>query len=158
MTGLTLLTAICLMASLVADRSKTLEGIRKGSVMFVKLLPVILSVIILISVLMYFVPPSLIVEHLGEDAGSAAWLIAAIAGAVALIPGFIAYPLAGILVQNGVSYQIIAVFITTLMMVGIVTLPIESRFFGLKTALLRNVLFFIGSLIIGLIVGLAYAI
>ena len=145
------------MASLLADRRKTLEGIRIGVVMFVKLLPVILSVIILISVLMYFIPPSLIVEYLGEDAGPAAWLIAAIIGAVALIPGFIAYPLAGILVQNGVSYQIIAVFITTLMMVGIVTLPIESRFFGLKTALLRNVLFFIGSLIIGLLIGLAYA-
>ena len=67
---------------------------------------------------------------------------------------FFAYPLAGILVKSGVSYSVIAVFITTLMMVGILTLPLEAKYFGLKTAIIRNALYFVGAIIIGLIIGL----
>jgi len=46
------------------------------------------------------------------------------------------------------------VFITTLMMVGITTLPVESRYFGWKIALYRNGLSFIGALVVGLLMGL----
>jgi len=39
-------------------------------------------------------------------------------------------------------------------MVGVLTLPLESKYFGWKVAVLRNVLSFIGAIIIGLIIGL----
>jgi hypothetical protein len=35
------------------------------------------------------------------------------------------------------------------MMVGVVTLPIERKFFGWRVAITRNILSFIGALIIG---------
>ena len=91
---------------------------------------------------------------MGNDAGFTGWLIAGMLGSVALIPGFIAYPLCGILIKSGVSYGIIAVFITTLMMVGIITLPIEAKFFGWKISILRNVLSFIGALLVGFLMTL----
>jgi hypothetical protein len=34
-------------------------------------------------------------------------------------------------------------------MVGILTIPIEARFFGLKTAIIRNSLSFIGAILVG---------
>ena len=34
------------------------------------------------------------------------------------------------------------------------TIPIEARYFGLKTALIRNILSFIGALLVGLIMVL----
>jgi len=73
-----------------------------------------------------------------------------------LIPGFVAYPMAGMLVKNGVAYPVIAVFMTTLMMVGIVTLPLEKKFFGMKLALTRNALNFVGALLIGLGMNLVW--
>jgi len=156
MTILLIITGICLLVSFFADRNKTWTGIKKGMKMFLNLLPVILLVLILVSLLLFFLPNETIVHYLGNNAGITGYLFAAILGSIALIPGFIAYPLAGILVKNGVSYPVIAVFITTLMMVGILTLPIEINYFGVRTAILRNILYFLGAIIIGFLIGLIY--
>lgn len=153
---LTIIAVIAIIASLIADLRKTWEGINKGLMMFVKILPAILSVLILVSIFLYLLPNEIIVEYLGEDAGLTGYVFAAIAGSIALIPGFIAYPLAGILVKTGVSYPVIAVFITTLMMVGILTLPVEIKYFGIRVSLLRNTLYFLGALIVGFLIGLFY--
>jgi len=126
--------------------------------MFIRILPSILSVLILVSVVLYVLPNELIVRYLGEDVGVSGYLFAALAGSLALIPGFIAYPMAGMLVQTGVSYPVIAVFITTLMMVGILTLPVEIKYFGIKVSLLRNGLFFLAALIVGTLIGIFYII
>jgi uncharacterized membrane protein YraQ (UPF0718 family) len=112
----------------------------------------------LVSALLYLIPNELIIRLLGKDAGISGMMIAAVVGSVSLIPGFIAYPLGGILIKNGAGYPVIAIFITTLMMVGIVTLPIEIKFFGRKIALMRNFLSFIGAIVVGLLMGLLWGI
>jgi len=157
MKFLLIFSLISVAVSFIGSREKTLQGIKKGLMMFLNLLPAILTVLILVSVALYLLPNETIVKYLGEEAGVAGYIVAASIGSVALIPGFIAYPLAGLLVKNGVGYPVIAVFITTLMMVGVLTLPIEAKFFGLKTALIRNALFLVGALIIGLAIGLIYS-
>jgi hypothetical protein len=43
-----------------------------------------------------------------------------------MMPGFIAYPLAGVLVNKGVPYMVVASFETTLMMAGILTCPVKK--------------------------------
>ena len=43
---------------------------------------------------------------------------------------------------------------TTLMMVGVVTLPLEIAYFGRSVAVVRNVLSFIAAVVIGTFVGL----
>ncbi len=151
------ITAVCCIVSFFADFKKTKAGLKKGAVMFFGILPVILSVLVCISIILFFLPNETIVRYLGEDAGVAGYATAALLGAIALIPGFVAYPLAGVLVKSGVSYPVIAVFITTLMMVGVLTLPIESKFFGLKVALVRNAVFFTAALLVGGAMGVLYA-
>jgi hypothetical protein len=42
------------------------------------------------------------------------------------------------------------------MMVGVVTLPLEAKFFGMKPALARNALNFVGALAIGLTMALVW--
>jgi len=128
-------------------------GIKKGIGMFLKLLPVLLSMLALVSIVLFLIPDETLVKYMGEDSGSKGWVTAALIGSVALIPGFIAYPLCGILVQNGVAYSIIAVFITTLMMTGFLTLPVEAKFFGWRISIIRNLISLAGALIIGLIMG-----
>lgn len=147
-------TAIALFLSFLADRHKTLAGLKKGAKMFFNILPAMVQVLILVSVFLFFIPPRLITAWLGQGSGWTGVLSAALLGSVSLIPGFIAFPLGAILVRSGVSYQAIAVFITTLMMVGILTLPLEAKYFGWKTSILRNTLSFFGSLLIGLLMGI----
>ena len=154
---LSIITGVCLITSFIADVKKTWIGIRKALKMFLNILPAILAVLILVSIFLFFLPNETLERYLGKDAGFMGYLIAALIGSVALIPGFIAYPLAGILVKNGVGYPVIAVFITTLMMVGVLTLPIEIKYFGVRTAILRNVLYFFGAIIIGAAIGLIYS-
>ncbi len=156
MEVLIIIAVICLIISIFSDREKTWLGIKRGLKMFLNLLPVILVVLILVSIFLFFLPNETIVRYLGNDAGFIGYIIAAIIGSISLIPGYIAYPLAGILLKNGVSYPVIAVFITTLMMVGVLTLPIEIKYFGVRTAILRNVLYFIGAIFIGIFIGLFY--
>lgn len=121
--------------------------------MFIKLLPVLLIMLALISIVLFLLPEETLVKYMGEESGIAGWGIAALFGSVALIPGFIAYPLCGILVKSGVTYSIIAVFITTLMMTGFLTLPVEAKFFGWKVSVIRNLVSLAAALLIGLIMG-----
>ena len=150
------LTILSVVFSFLSDRKKTIAGLRKGFDMFFKILPALLSIIIILSSVLYIIPQESFLKYFGQDSGALGYVFAAIIGSITLMPGFIAYPVCGFLIKSGVSYPIIAIFITTLMMVGILTIPIERKYFGLKVTLLRNGLSFIGALIIGLLVGLLW--
>jgi uncharacterized membrane protein YraQ (UPF0718 family) len=153
---LTNLTIFLLIISFLVDRKKTTLGVKKGIMMFAKIFPSLISVIILVSIVLYLIPQNLLLHYLGSSSGIRGYLFAGLLGSISLIPGFIAYPLAGILVKSGVSYPVIAMFVTTLMMVGIVTLPLEARYFGWKSAILRNALSFLGAVVVALLIGLTW--
>jgi len=151
---LILAAALSIILSFIADKQKTLEGIKRGLKMFLNLLPALLTVLTLVSIFLYLVPDKTIIKLLGAKSGIVGVAIAAAVGSIALIPGFIAFPLAKILLAKGVSYTVVAVFITTLIMVGVLTLPVEFKYFGKKAAIMRNVLSFFGAIIVGLLIGL----
>jgi uncharacterized membrane protein YraQ (UPF0718 family) len=140
--------------SFLFNVQKTLKGIKKGLTMFLNLLPALLLMLALVSMVLFLVPNEMLIQYIGKDAGLEGWFIAALLGSIALIPGFIAYPLCGVLIKSGVAYSTIAVFITTLTMVGIITLPLEAKFFGWKTSIIRNSLSFIAALFIGFLMSL----
>jgi uncharacterized membrane protein YraQ (UPF0718 family) len=140
--------------SLLLDRKKTLMGLKRGWNMFKNVLLPFLSILVLVSVLLYLIPPRLISEYLGASSGVLGFSIAAVVGSITLIPGFISYPIAAGLIQQGASYAVVATFMTTLMMVGVVTLPLEIKYLGKTAAIMRNALNFIAAIIIGLAVGL----
>ncbi len=146
-------TLVALAASAAIDRKRTMRGLKSGYRMLVRLLPQFLLLLILVSAFLTVVPQEVLVEFLGRQSGVVAPLAAAVLGSIALIPGPIAYPLAGALHQSGVSTTAVAVLVTTLMMVGVLTFPVEKEYFGARTACLRNLLSFVGALIIGLLVG-----
>jgi uncharacterized membrane protein YraQ (UPF0718 family) len=154
MIELLVTTALALALSLIRDRGKTLAGLIKGGKIFLNILPALLGVLILVSVFLYIVPARVMTEWLGRGTGWTGVASAALLGSISLIPGFIAFPLGAILVRSGVAYGVIAVFITTLMMVGFLTLPLEAKYFGWRVSILRNALSFAGALLIGLLMGI----
>jgi uncharacterized membrane protein YraQ (UPF0718 family) len=146
-------TIFALVLSLFLDREKTIVGIKKGLKMFFNILPSFLNILIAVSVFLFLVPNETIVSYLGKGTGIGGILVASLIGSVALIPGFVSYPLAAILLQQGASYSVVAAFVTTLMMVGVITLPLEINFFGKRVAIIRNALSFVGAVIIALLIG-----
>ncbi len=128
-------------------------GLKKGWNMFKNILVPFLNILILVSIALYLIPPSIISRYLGPDSGPLGLGIAAIVGSITLIPGFISYPIAAGLIKQGASYTVVATFMTTLMMVGVVTLPLEIKYFGRRVAITRNLLNFVAAIIIGLVVG-----
>jgi len=144
----------CLIFAFIKDRTKTKQSLIIALKSFLCILPTILIIIIFIGLLLGFIPPSQISKIVGKEAGFGGILLVAILGAILHIPSLISFPLAASLLKSGASVTSVAVFITTLTMIGIVTLPLEIRELGKKIALLRNGISFIIAIIIGLIIGL----
>lgn len=147
MIVLWIVTGCALAASFVADREKTRRSVRKGLEMFLGILPLMLGVLAVVSLVLAAVTPAML-ERALSGAGPLPFLAALGIGSIALMPGFIAYPLAGILRQNGASTPVLAAFITSLMMVGVLTLPVEAKFFGWRVSILRNALAFVGAVLV----------
>jgi uncharacterized membrane protein YraQ (UPF0718 family) len=142
-----------LLGSFIKDRDKTKKSLVIAAKSFVKILPIVFSIIILIGLLLGFVPPEKISKFIGEQAGFVGVVAVAILGAIMHIPALISFPLAASLLKSGASITSVAAFITTLTMIGVVTLHLEIKVLGKKFALLRNGLAFIFAIIIALIMG-----
>lgn len=145
-----ILTGIALLASLMANRKKTLTALKVAVKKFLKILPAFLSMLILISLILFAFPDEVISNYLGNNNKVTGMVFASFFGSITFMPGFITFPLCGILLEKGVSYMVLSAFTTTLMMVGIITYPIEKEYFGVKVTIIRNV----GSFFIGIIVAL----
>jgi hypothetical protein len=59
------------------------------------------------------------------------------------LQAFIAFPLAGAFLRQGADVRSVAAFVTTLVMVGVATTPLEIKFFGRKFTSWRNGLSFV---------------
>ncbi|MGB9847344.1 MAG: permease [Desulfotomaculales bacterium] len=147
-----LIAAGALLYSFCRDRQKTVKALRAAGKSFSNMLPAMLGIIGLIGIILALVPPGVIAGLFGSNNPFGIALIA-LAGAVTMIPAFIAFPLAASFLQAGAGVTAVAVFITTLLMVGIVTAPLEISFFGRKFTLWRNVLGFLLALVIGVLMG-----
>ena len=142
-----------LMISFVKDREKTKLVLKKAWRSLENILPSILAILLLIGFILTFLDAQAVSNLLGTDSGAFGMVIAAVVGCVTLIPGFVAFPLAASLLASGAGYAQIAVFISTLMMVGIATLPLEMNCFGRRIALKRNILSLILAVITSCIIG-----
>ncbi len=123
---------------------------------FLRILPLVLVIIVIVGLFSAFIPPSKIMKFIGAQAGWSGLLSIAALGAVLHIPALISYPLAAALLQSGAAIASVAAFITTLTMVGVVTLPLEIKELGLKFTLLRNGLSFIIAVFIAFIMGMMW--
>lgn len=147
------LALILLLLSFIKDRNKTNAALKKAWKSFENILPEFLVVILLVGFLLAILNPSTISRLIGEESGWFGVIIASIIGSITLIPGFVAFPTAAILLENGAGYPQIAAFVSTLMMVGIVTIPVEIKYFGKKLTLLRNGMAFLFSFLVAFIIG-----
>ena len=145
---------LCLIFAFHKDREKAKQSLIIALKSFIGILPTVFAIIIIIGLLLGFIPKTQISKIIGEKSSFLGVLFIASLGAILHIPSLISFPLAASLLENGASVTSVAVFITTLTMIGIVTLPLEIKELGRKIALLRNGISFIGAIIIGIIMGI----
>ena len=148
-----ILVSCLLCLSFVKDKDKTHLALKKAWKSFENIMPQFLSILLIIGIMLAVLDPQTIYMLLGKDSGLRGMTLAAVIGSITLIPGFVAFPLAAALLKAGAGYGQITMFITTLMMVGVVTLPVEIQFFGRATAIKRNVLALVFAVVISFVIG-----
>jgi uncharacterized membrane protein YraQ (UPF0718 family) len=151
--SLYVLTGVLLSASFFKDKAKTKKALIKAWKAFENILPQFLGVLILVGLMLSVFDAQFISKVIGSESGFIGLLASVAVGAITLIPGFVAFPTAAMLLENGAGYMQIGGFVSALMMVGIVTIPVEVTYFGKKMTLVRNVLALLFSFIVAIIIG-----
>jgi len=147
------LAAAGVLWSYTKDRKKTKQSMKKAWKAFDGILPAFAVILLLIGEIMALVSPAAVTAVLGANTGVSGMIVAAIIGSVALIPGFIAFPLAKTVMDMGAGIMQVAVFISALMMVSVVTAPMEAQLFNRKVVLWRNGLSLLFSFVVAFVLG-----
>ncbi|MDZ7859517.1 MAG: hypothetical protein U5O15_02410 [Candidatus Krumholzibacteriota bacterium] len=149
-------TGAFLLVSLIKSRAKTLASLKVAYKRFTSILPAFGVMLVAVACILSIMPDDFIACSLGRYNIFVSVIIASMLGSITMMPGFITFPLCGILLKEGVTYMVISAFSTTLMMVGILTYPIEKRYFGVKITVIRNVLSFFIAITVAIITGIVF--
>jgi len=150
------ITAFAILLSFLANPKKTIMAIKIAVKKFVNILSAFLIMLILVSVVLFLIPDKVISNYLGNSNKLIGVIFASFFGSITLMPGFIAFPLCGILLKKGVPYMVLSAFTTTLMMVGVLTYPIEKEYFGMRVTVIRNTISFFIAIIVALMTGIFF--
>jgi uncharacterized membrane protein YraQ (UPF0718 family) len=150
------ITTLLFGVSILANPHKTGQALRTALGRFMQVAPAFSAMLLVVPVALYLVPDALLTRVLAQGnkwlaLGSAAGL-----GSVSIMPGFIAFPLCGILRNKGALYMVLSGFSTSLMMVGIVTFPLEKAYLGTRLALIRNAVGLAIAVVVALATGLYF--
>lgn len=147
------LAVLLLILSFYKDRDKTRRGIRKGITMMLGVLPYFQTILLVTGTALILLKPDTIKQILGAESGLRGMVTAALAGTAALVPVLAVFSMVSELLNSGAGTAQMAVFISTLTTVGLVTIPLEIKYLGMKTALLRNLLFFLAAFATSYLLG-----
>lgn len=149
-------TVLAVLISFFANREKTVKAVKIAVRKFLNILPAFITMLIIVSIVLFIVSDRVISNYLGHDNQFYAMIFASFFGSATLMPGFISFPLCGILIKKGVAYMVLSALTTTLMMVGVLTYPIEKEYFGAKVTIIRNIIGFFIAIVIAVITGVFF--
>jgi len=116
-------------------------------------LPIILGVVLIISLVSILIPKSIFVQIFSKNIIIDPLIAAGIGSILAGTP-LTSYILGGELLVLGISLVAVVAFLVSWVTVGIVQLPAEILMLGKKFAITRNILSFIFSILVAIIVVL----
>ncbi len=151
------LAAVLLGLSFLKDKKKTFLSLKKAWTMFINVLPQFIAILLLVGLMLAVLSPETIRRILGDKTGFVGMLISSLVGAITMVPVMIAFPIVAQLLKSGAGMIQIAVFISTLTTVGMVTIPMEVKYLGKKVAILRNILAFLLSFVVAYLMGVLLA-
>ncbi len=156
MLTLYILTGLLLMLSFYKSQEKSFFALKIAAQRLMKMAPAFMLMLILVAILLTLIPDEVLMNVLEKDNKWLAVCSALGVGSISVMPGFIAFPLCGILLDQGALYMVLSAFSTTLMMVGVVTFPFEKAYLGGRLAIYRNLSALSIALCVALITGLVF--
>ncbi len=132
---------------------KIAASLKRTASSFAKVLPVLIGVMLLISLILVLVPPSLYGRvFTGDEIFDP--LIGAVIGSIAAGNPITSYIVGGELIDQGVSLLAVTAFIAAWVTVGLAQLPAEAAILGKRFALIRNVISFLSAALVAIITSI----
>ncbi len=151
--GLYLIAVLFTIISLIRDRKKTLEALKKSLKIFESIVPMLVTVTIIYGLFIVIFNENLVQELIGEKSGIIGVFLSISIGLMSNLSGFIAYPLGENLLNLGGGISQVAGFLCSLMLINISAMPLEFKYWGRRTTVLRNTFGIILSYIVAIVVG-----
>jgi len=146
-------TIFLFVISFVKDKEKTKIALKKGWKSFENVMPQFLGLIFIIGLMLAVLKPEVISSLIGNKSGILGVIASAIVGSITMMPTFVAFPAADMLLKSGAGYAQIAALVSTLTMVGVLTFTLETKYIGKRAALYRNLLAFFFAFVVAFIIG-----
>jgi uncharacterized membrane protein YraQ (UPF0718 family) len=143
-----IVTVTLVVLSFIKDKTKTKKALLKGWKSFSHILPMFFGVLVFVGLIIAIFNAELISKVIGSESGWMGTMIAGVFGTLAMIPSFVAFPMAEMLLYNGAGYMQVGAFISTLFWVQLASIPIEIKYFGKRVTITRNIVAFLFSFIV----------
>lgn len=141
-------TVIVLYLTLLVTNHTTAIAALNNSLYYLKEMLMIMPVIFMLTVAVdALVPKSMVVKHMGPNAGYSGYLYALVLGSVSAGPIYAAFPICRILLEKGAKVGNIVIIIGAWAVIKVPMLANEAKFIGPKFMVLRWVLTVIALLI-----------
>ncbi|RUM41222.1 MAG: permease [Desulfobulbus sp.] len=124
-------------------------ALQKSFLVFLKILPIILMVILLTSLINFFLKPKQIARKLGKESGVAGWLWTLLAGVLSHGPMYAWYPLINDLRGHGMRDGLVVTFFAS-RAIKLPLLPMMIDYFGWLFTLVLSIYIIAGSLLQGI--------
>ena len=134
------------------DKKKTKKALLKGWKSIENILPQFLGIILVVGLTLAILKPETISNIIGSNSGIFGVILSALLGSIAMMPTFVAFSTGNMLLQNGAGIAQVAALISTLTLIGIITIPLETKYIGKRAAIYRNILAFVFSIIVAFFV------
>lgn len=134
------------------DKKKTKKALLKGWKSIENILPQFLGIILVVGLTLAILKPETISSIIGSNSGIFGVSLSAVLGSIAMMPTFVAFSTGNMLLQNGAGIAQVAALISTLTLIGIITIPLETKYIGKRAAIYRNILAFVFSIIVAFFV------
>lgn len=143
---------VLLLISYKKDKKKTNKALLKGWKSIENILPQFLGIILVVGLTLAILKPETISSIIGSNSGIFGVFLSAVLGSIAMMPTFVAFSTGNMLLQNGAGIAQVAALISTLTLIGIITIPLETKYIGKRAAIYRNILAFVFSIIVAFFV------
>lgn len=150
------LAVILTVISFVKDKEKTIIALKKGAKAFEGILPTVLCVMAVVGITLAVIDENFISKLIGPSSGLIGVLIAVGIGSITMMAGFIAFPLGATLMAKGAGVAQVTGLISSLMLVGFLTISLEKKYWGMKVTIIRNTLGIVVSICVALLMGWFY--
>lgn len=150
------ISILLLLISFIKDKSKTKKALLIALKSIENIMPQFISIIIIVGLILSLLDTNTISLIIGSDSGFLGILFSAVVGSITMMPTFVAFSTADSLLQGGAGYAQVAALVSTLTMVGVLTFSLESKYIGKKAAFFRNLIAFVFSIIVALIMGMVF--